>query len=110
MSVAAPLASTSDAVPLTTALREWFPRGRSGNPVHLSTAMRWINRGVLAANGERVFLRAVRIGGTTYLRPADAERFILALNADTPVADDHAETEMLRRSREAGEALKAMGS
>lgn len=74
------LPTLTGALPLTQALREFFPAGRTGNPIALSTAYRWIHRGVLSASGNRVRLHAVRIGGVTYIRPDDAERFLLALN------------------------------
>jgi hypothetical protein len=103
------LATLSDAVPLTQALRRFFPPGRTGNPVHLSTALRWIHRGIVASNGERVRLSALKIGGQTYITAAAAEAFVLALNAGSAAAQDHADADFSRRAKEAGAALEALG-
>lgn len=103
------LASLSDALPLTKALRDFFPPGRTGNAVHLSTALRWIHKGVMAPNGERVRLDAVRIGGQTYITPQAAEKFIAALNADSPAAKEDRNADFARRAKEASRALESLG-
>lgn len=42
-----------------------FPK-KSGRPVHYNTLRRWIARGVVGRSGQRVRLRAKRIGGLIY--------------------------------------------
>ncbi len=103
------LATLSDALPLTQALREFFPPGRSGNTIALSTACRWIHRGVLSPSGRRVRLSAVRVGGVTYVRPSDAERFLLALNEGMPEDVGETDADVARRGKAASQALEALG-
>lgn len=103
------LATLSDAMPLTQALRRFFPPGRTGNPVHLSTGLRWVHKGVVGPGGERVRLEAVRVGGQTYVTPAAAERFVAALNAGSSAAKTETDADMARRAKEASRALEALG-
>jgi hypothetical protein len=37
--------------------------GRGGRPIHLSTVLRWVLRGVPGPSGKRVRLEAARVGG-----------------------------------------------
>lgn len=101
------LATLSDALPFSRALREFFPVGRTGNPVALSTGLRWHHRGIIGPSGERVFLEAKKVGGVLYVTPAAAERFVAALNADRIDSPD-VDGDFQRRAREAGKALEAM--
>ena len=102
------LSRLTDALPLSTALREWFPVGRLGKAVHLSTGIRWIHAGVLSPSGKRVYLRAFKIGGQTYVRREDAEAFVAALNPELPVNDD-SPADVERRANEACDALEKLG-
>lgn len=101
------LATLSDAMPLSRALREWFPPGRTGHPVQLSTGIRWKNHGILSPNGERVKLSAIKVGGVFYVRREDADAFLAALNADAPAYESEADIE--RRGDEACDALQRLG-
>lgn len=102
-------ANLTDALPLTRALRSFFPPGRSGKPVHLSTAHRWVHRGIVRPDGERVRLEAIKVGGVTYVTPQAAERFIAALNADAPASKAESDADISRRAREASQALEKLG-
>ena len=102
------MTALSDALPLSQALQQLLPKNRAGKPPHLSTALRWIYRGVIVANGQRVFLRAAKVGGATYIWPADVERFVTALSAGMPSTDGTADAETNCGSREAGRSLEAI--
>lgn len=103
------LTNLDGALPFSQGLRKFLPPSRTGKPPHLSTGLRWHSKGVIARNGERVRLNAVRIGGVLYLRPSDVEQFLLALNADTPAAQEHADAEFARQAREESAALEKLG-
>lgn len=103
------LATLTDAVPLNKALRDFFPKGRTGNPVALSTGLRWIHKGVVGPSGERVRLNAVRVGGQTYVSMAAAEKFIAALNTGSAASKSDADADLARRAKEAAKALESLG-
>lgn len=63
-----------DGVSLAEAARRFF---RNPSP---SAVSRWVNKGVRAPGGTRVFLRAEREGGRLYITEADAAEFLNALN------------------------------
>lgn len=78
-----------------------------GRP-HKSTIFRWIQLGVVAPNGERIKLETNRVGGRIFVKLSDLQTFLNRLNErdDEPRESD---AERLRRSREAGRALEALG-
>jgi hypothetical protein len=51
-------------------------------PVDRSTVGRWVTRGVLSPSGERVFLRAKRLGGRLVVKQEAMAAFLAALNPD----------------------------
>jgi hypothetical protein len=63
-------------IPLCHAARLWGPEGQ---PVHLSTVVRAITRGLKLANGERVRLEAIRAGGRWHTSREAVARFIARL-------------------------------
>jgi hypothetical protein len=65
------------------------PSFRAHHKTHVSTVVRWITKGALAPDGQRVRLQAARIGGRWITSVEALERFIHALtpaakSADTP--------------------------
>lgn len=79
-----------------------------GKRLHVSTLIRWKDTGVIGADGERIKLKSTRIGGRIYVRLSDLQAFLNRLNSrdDSPRETD---ADRLRRSREAGKALEALG-
>ena len=52
----------------------------SGLGRHTATVYTWIKAGVIGPDGNRVFLKAQRIGGRLYVPEANLQRFIDELN------------------------------
>ncbi|WP_422931449.1 hypothetical protein [Singulisphaera sp. PoT] len=50
--------------------------------VHAASVHRWIRRGVIGPDGERIRLRATRVGGRWYVGAEDWSAFGTALNAE----------------------------
>lgn len=65
---------------LTSAAR-MVPPGRRGRPVTLSCIFRWITKGVMAPDGQRVRLEASRLGGRWITSLEALQRFV---DAQTP--------------------------
>lgn len=59
------------------------PSSRSGKKLNIATMWRWINDGVLALDGSRVKLQAIRLGGRWLTSHEAIERFSAALTGDT---------------------------
>ncbi len=97
------------ALPLSRAAREYFPIGRSGNPLHKSTLIRWHLHGLRNSEGQRVRLGAFKIGTEYYTDRDSCERFLSALNQDNKSLSDNTDREMSQLGREASKALEAMG-
>lgn len=70
--------------------------------VHVSTVHRWRSPGV---RGHK--LRCVRLGGKTFVTPAELERFIAALSDPAPATE--AAADLAGRAAFAGEQLAALG-
>lgn len=66
---------TSDFIPLTTVANR-LTAGGDGIKVSIAAVRRWTKRGVLAANGRRIFLRTTRVGGRVYTRPDWLDEFL----------------------------------
>ncbi len=79
--------------------------GDPSNP----TRTRWVLHGILNARGERVKLQAWKIGGRLMTTELAIDQFLERLNCNH--VDDHPPTdeEIVRRGREAGKALEALG-
>ena len=103
------IADITQAACLSHAARQWLPPARSGNPVHPSVLTRWSDRGIIAADGTRVYLHTWRVGGQRMTTQAAIEGFLAALNAGTHTSDDLDGAAMERRSHEACTALERLG-
>lgn len=97
--------------PLTRAARR-IPSTRKGRPVTLSCLLRWVNTGVLIADGSRVQLEAARLAGRWITTPGAIRRFV---TAQTPQPDAAApqtpRSPSLRQraSEQAGKQLEKIG-
>lgn len=76
--------TTEEPIPLTAAAK-LIPPGRSGRRTHLSTLLRWINRGARGPGGTAIRLEAIRLGGRWLTSRAALQRFADRL---TPTASD----------------------
>jgi hypothetical protein len=101
-----------EAEPLARAARR-IPSARLGRPVTLSCLVRWISRGVLGPDGQRVYLEAARLGGKWITTPAALSRFV---ERQTPATTDQrqptAPASPVRRQRAAelaGRQLEFLG-
>lgn len=97
------MSASTDLMPLSRA-RDYIP----GRP-HLATITRWRLDGILAPDGERVRLRATRVGGRHMTSQADIAAFLGRLNADPAADDPETEADIARRNRETRQALAALG-
>lgn len=103
------IAEVQNAACLSHAARQWLPMARTGKPVHPSVLSRWSDRGVLAANGQRVYLETWRVGGQRMTTQAAVEAFLSALNSDSESSRRTAASDATRRGLEAGAALEKLG-
>jgi hypothetical protein len=69
----------AQALPLADALEEWFPRGRTGEAIHVRTGTRWIRNGI---GPRKIRLKSFRLGGAIYVSRDAAEEFLAELNRD----------------------------
>jgi hypothetical protein len=76
--------SSEPTIPLTTVCREL---GADGKALSLSTVLRWILKGVRGPHGQRVRLRACRLGGRWITSRSAVQEFA---NQLTPRIDDPA--------------------
>lgn len=65
-----------------------LPPARKGRPVSVSCIYRWLSEGIVAPNGERVRLEAMRLGGRWLTSVAALERFARAQTPRYGDADD----------------------
>jgi hypothetical protein len=70
-------------IPLAAACR-LVPPARRGKKTHLSTLLRWINRGARAPTGQLVRLEAVRLGNRWHTTRAALQRFAESLTPQPP--------------------------
>jgi hypothetical protein len=86
------------------------PAGRKGRPMHISTVMRWISKGVKTACGP-VRLEAIRMGGRWLTSEEALERFVAAQTPDLtkPVELPRSVAARTRASRHAENELKRLG-
>jgi hypothetical protein len=90
------------------------PLTRGGKQLHVATITRWVLEGVRAADGRRVRLEAVRLGGRWVTSEAAYRRFLDAqtpeLNTDsTPTPKARSLTQRARAADMAGRELARMG-
>ena len=103
------IAELQGASCLAHAARNWLPKSRTGNDTHPSVLTRWSDRGVIAANGERVYLQTWRVGGQRMTTQIAIETFLAALNAGAPSGQQASEADAARKSSAAGNALEKLG-
>jgi hypothetical protein len=88
-----------------------FPGHRGAERLHPATMTRWILRGVLAVDGRRVKLEAIRLGCRWLTSEPALQRFADALS--TPPADSvptRIPTARQKASARAAAELRAMGA
>jgi len=102
-------------IPLSEAAKRCYPRA-----IHASGAWRHARKGILCANGQRVYLKHIRAGGVIYTTPewvtaffeaaaaADAEHFRGDGNVQ-PVAKARTPDQSTRAIAVAREKLRALG-
>lgn len=88
-----------------------FPGHRGAERLHPATLTRWILKGVLAVDGRRVKLEAVRLGCRWLTSEPALQRFADALSVP-PTAGAHPRTPTARQkaSARADAELRAMGA
>lgn len=92
-----------------------FPGSRGADRLHPATISRWIVRGVVAPDGRRVRLEALRVGhrwltsSGALARFADALAHALAAGQDAPAAA-RTPTQRQRASERAEEELRKLGA
>jgi hypothetical protein len=79
-----PISLASDSIitirQATTILPQWY----GGKPVHFSRVFRWITEGILAFDGERIKLDALRLGGRWITSEEALQRFVERLTPKAP--------------------------
>jgi hypothetical protein len=88
-----------------------FPASRGSGRVHPQTIVRWIQKGVRAANGERIKLEAIRVGYRWMTSEAALKRFLMASTVIEPeTAALRTPAQRHRASEEAGAQLEKVGA
>lgn len=84
--------------------------GTDGDPTHVSTMNRYVQRGARAGSGERVRLEAFRIGARWVTTREAVARFVAALTSKPDAAPaPQPPTRSKRAADRAGEQLAALG-
>jgi hypothetical protein len=83
-----------------------FPAYRQSRPVNPSTVYRWITEGVHLADGSRLRLEAVRLGGRWLTSVQAIERFI---TGQTPQFPDAAPKPRTRTAKQQAKAAERAG-
>ena len=78
--------SVEQPIPLAKAC-QFVPPARQGRRTHLSTLLRWIQKGAKAPDGTTLRLEAVRIGGRWMTSRAALQRFAEALTPNLGAVD-----------------------
>jgi hypothetical protein len=87
-----------------------LPRRPNGRMVSLSAIYRWIARGCLAPDGQRIRLAVTRIGGSTFVDPAALDLFTSRLSGQPTEVEPPRSSAARRRAVEAAEKqLAAQG-
>jgi hypothetical protein len=89
-----------------------LPPGRGGRPVSFSCVLRWITHGIPGADGQRVKLEAIRVGGR-WLTSEEAlarwaERLTPRLDSE-PAPAPRTPAQRRRASERAGKNLGSLG-
>ena len=80
--------------------------GRNGAHANPSTVARWVHKGATAADGSRVKLAAVRVGGTLYVTEQALTDCLTALNG--PAAPEVPQRSPNARRKAADEAVRRL--
>lgn len=81
--------------------------GRTGAHANPSTVARWVHKGAKGADGQRVKLAAVRVGGTLYVTESALADFLAALNGAAAAAPPQRSPAARRKA--ADEAVRKLG-
>jgi hypothetical protein len=103
---------TSDSTLTLMQASRILPTGRNGSRPHLSTLIRWIIEGVRLADGRRVRMEAVRLGGKWITSREALQRFTAALTpvlSDTPPPPPRTPGKRQRASERAACELEKLG-
>jgi hypothetical protein len=85
--------------------------GRNGTHANPSTVARWVHKGATGADGRRVKLVAVRVGGTLYVTEQALADFLAALNGPpAPAAQERSPAARRKAADEAVRRLNVMGA
>jgi hypothetical protein len=85
--------------------------GRNGTHANPSTVARWVHKGATGADGTRVKLAAVRVGGTLYVTEQALADFLAALNGrPAPEVPQRSPAARRKAADEAVRKLDAMGA
>jgi len=112
-----PSYSPDTLLPLRLAVKLVPRSSRTGRCLHYSALYRWASRGLLAADGTRVFLEAKKAGSCLCTTPVAIEAFLEATAADTGTqtaiakrpSNDTARRRRHRRPDEVARALDEAG-
>jgi hypothetical protein len=88
------------------------PRGVGDKPLHFSTLVRWITRGVRSPSGEVVRLEAARLGGRWVSSLEALQRFTDRLTPridDTPMPIPRSPGQRARGAEQARNELRRLG-
>ena len=97
--------TTESAIHLNEVAR-CVPPGRGGKKTHVSTVLRWIQRGARGPGGDRIHLEAVRVGGKWVTTREALQRFIARL---TPRHDRDQSNPVDRNKRNSKNASERAG-
>ena len=93
-------------------LSNTLPAGRGGKKPSLGCILRWIRSGARNPSGQRVRLRAARIGGRWFCSREAVKEFISALtpslDVDSPTTP-RTSTSRLRAAQKAADVLEEFG-
>jgi len=94
-----------DCLPLTRAVREFFPLSRTGKPFALPTIWRWCQQGVRGGKKLQTFV----FGGQRFVSRAAVEEFFRELNPELGRCVKRTLPQRQRSSERAAKQLEAAG-
>jgi hypothetical protein len=99
--------TTEAALPLAAAAK-LIPPGRNGKRCHLSTVLRWIQRGARSPDGRIVRLEGARLGSRWVTSREALQRFSEALTPRLDTGPAPARRTLKQRARAAAKAAAAL--
>src|SRR5262245_46235670 len=88
--------------------RDRIPGHRKNSRIHLTTLIRWATKGVAAASGARIRLRAVRVGTKWLTTDSRFDEFVSAITAPAiPATASPAVRSSAQRNRDSDTASDA---